>query len=301
MLNSFWLGHQHKHNKLKGYLMGSLIFLTTPIGNLKDITLNVLEKLKEGSIFYVEDTRSFKNLLTHYGISFQTKFIDSFHEQSPSNKVKKIINYLKNGEDVYYCSEAGSPCVSDPGVALLSGISKEVEGLKLISYSGVSAINSALESSGVMFDTYSFLGFFPREKGKLINILERCKSFGGVHVFFESPKRVIKTLEWVLSVLDVAPEEIYVCRELTKKFQTIVKLNKSDSYKNIADIVEKGEFVLIFKYEGQKSFTNNWKEIEKCAQSIVSGDVRTKSLSKLLGLITGENSKSIYSKLEKNN
>ena len=86
MLNSFWLGHQHKHNKLKGYLMGSLIFLTTPIGNLKDITLNVLEKLKEGSIFYVEDTRSFKNLLTHYGISFQTKFIDSFHEQSRKNE-----------------------------------------------------------------------------------------------------------------------------------------------------------------------------------------------------------------------
>ena len=143
--------------------MSELTLVTLPIGNTGDITRRALAALESGRTFYAEDTRVFKDLLNSLGISFQDKFIDSFHDQSVG-KIDVIVGKIKNGESVYLVSDAGSPMVSDPAYPLLKRLLEE--GIEIKTLPGVTAVITALELSGLPPHPFHFWGFLARGKGE---------------------------------------------------------------------------------------------------------------------------------------
>ena len=279
---------------------GKVYYLTLPIGNLKDISFNVLDSLREGTYFYVEDTRTFKSVLRLYEIDYSKKIIKSFHDQSLQSSISDIPSLIKSGHNVYYCSEAGSPVVSDPGVSFLKILDKIECDVEVISYGGVCSIISALEVSKVSFSKFMFHGFFPRDKASKFKALELAKGVSKTHVFFESPHRVHKTLNFLLTSESLCPDEIYVCRELTKKFQEVIKLKVGDNPSKAESIKAKGEFVLVLNYLGSEELFGLDKSIINTAEEILNGNSKPKMIAKLLAKITNRPVKDVYVSLEKN-
>ena len=227
--------------------MGTLYVVATPIGNLNDMTLRAISTLKEVSYILCEDTRTSLKLLDHFDI--KNKLV-SYHKFNEMEKVDKIINDLKNGLDVALISDAGTPCISDPGNNLVKRARQE--DIKVLGVGGISALVTALSVSGVNTDKFTFYGFFPREtkdKNKLIKEIE--SSFVNTFVFYESPKRIVKTLEFLS--LKLGNVKVSVFKELTK-------LHEKNYYGLINDVIlslkddEKtslGEYTFILEKEGR--------------------------------------------------
>ena len=232
---------------------GRLILCSLPIGNKKDISLNVLEALRDGTEIYAEDTRTIKGVILEHGVSLEGKTISSFHDQSGDRDISTIFSKIKSGQDVYYFSEAGSPVISDPGFPLV----REANNLEIevVTYPGPCAVISAIELSGLPSIPFTFGGFLPREPSKIIDIISKNSMNVGTFVYFESPRRIgslLNTLENILST-DFFPTEVCFVREITKKNQQTVLLNKNNFFDNKSLITELGEFVVIF-YFGSSLF-----------------------------------------------
>lgn len=270
--------------------MGKIILLNTPIGNLGDLTARVTEALKEGTLFAVEDTRVFKELLNHLGISLSGKKIYSLHDQSEGGQVSRLIE-LSERETLYVASEAGSPIVSDPAYPLI--LEAYEKGIKVESFSGVSSPIMALELSGLPPIPFQFHGFLPRESGKRAKIFSEVGY--GTHIFFEAPTRIEETLN-ELSLL--RPQaEIAVVRELSKKFEQVMKFKGEEWKEKKEQLTFKGEFVLLFhNKELSQSSSGDLKDL---AQEILAKGSTPKQLSKLLGLILDRPTKEIYSELNR--
>ena len=205
--------------------MGKIILLNTPIGNLGDLTPRVLNALKEGHQFAAEDTRVFKDLLNHLGISLEGKRVFSLHDQSEGSVIEKLLDMAER-EDLYVTSDAGSPIISDPGYPLIVGAYKR--GLKIESYSGVSSPIMALELSGLPPIPFHFHGFLPREDAKKTKIFNELTI--GTHIYFEAPTRIEDTLDLLSEVLPQV--EVAVVRELSKKFEQVLRF-KADTWKTM--------------------------------------------------------------------
>ncbi len=222
--------------------LGNLYIVATPIGNLEDITLRALRILKEVDYILCEDTRTTQNLLNHYDIKSKTM---SYHAHSSIGKENTIINLLKNGKNLALVSDAGTPCISDPGVMLVSSVYKEFgNDAKVIPIPGASALISALSSSGVSVAEFTFLGFLPHKKGRETLFKEIANS-KRVIVFYESVHRILKTLE---SLIKYTPDgKVTIGRELTKQFEEFIKGKPEDIIKYFELNKEKvrGEFVVI--------------------------------------------------------
>ena len=196
--------------------------------------------------------------------------------------------------------EAGSPSISDPGVKLLKELRLLDQEIQVKSLSGVSSVIVALESCSVVFSKFMFHGFLPRDKKNQISIINEISRNDVAHVFFESPHRVEKSLNHIKS-MDNSPDFIYVCRELTKKFEQVVCLKRSDNFIGVDKIKSKGEFVIVLKYEkvaGGRAELDRGKLL-KIANDYLDGDRRPKTLSKILSLITDMDPKEVYSKIIK--
>ena len=227
--------------------MGTLYVVATPIGNLNDMTLRAISTLKEVSYILCEDTRTSLKLLDHFDI--KNKLV-SYHKFNEMEKVDKIINDLKNGLDVALISDAGTPCISDPGNILVKRARQE--DIKVLGVGGISALVTALSVSGVNTDKFTFYGFFPREtkdKNKLIKEIE--SSFVNTFVFYESPKRIVKTLEFLS--LKLGNVKVSVFKELTKLHEknyygliNYVILSLKDDEKTSL-----GEYTFILEKEGR--------------------------------------------------
>ena len=172
---------------------GELVLCSTSIGNEKDLTVHVIEALKNGKFFMAEDTRTFKNLCRSNGVNLEGKKIYSFHDQSKESDLQKVIKLLQSGEEVFYFSEAGSPVVSDPGFPLVKLLM--TLNINVRTRPGASSVIAALELSRLPSIPFSFHGFLPREIAKIEKALERASMMSGTHVFFESPRRIGKLLE----------------------------------------------------------------------------------------------------------
>lgn len=209
-----------------------LYIVATPIGNLEDITFRALRTLKEVDVILCEDTRQTMKLLSHFEFS---KHLISLHQHTSD---EKMVFLLKKYENIAYVSDAGTPGISDPGNKL---VSKAVElGLDVCPIPGVAAITTALSISGFQTDHFMFLGFMPlRGRTKIFNLI---KDSGVTMAFYESPHRIIKTLEALKPV--VGDRLVCVCRELTKKFETIYRGTIEQVLPEIAQKV-KGEFTII--------------------------------------------------------
>jgi 16S rRNA (cytidine1402-2'-O)-methyltransferase len=223
---------------------GTLYIVATPIGNLEDITLRAIRILKEVDYILCEDTRTTKTLLDRYEINTKTM---SYHSHSDDNKEKIIINLLKAGKNLALVSDAGTPCISDPGVMLISDVYKEFMGeSKIIPIPGPSALITALSASGISRAEFLFLGFLPHKKGRE-TLFREISASDRVVVFYESPHRILKTLA---SLDKYIPKcQITIARELTKQFEEFIKGSPSEILKLLNEKTEKqrGEFVVIVK------------------------------------------------------
>ncbi len=222
------------YNKIHRKSTMKLFIVATPIGNLSDITLRALETLKSVDFIICEDTRQSKRLLSNYNIK---KELISFHKFSDKPRVQSIVERIKLGQTAALITDAGTPAVSDPGGYLVSQAIKSK--IEIIPIPGASAITAGLSISGFDTDKFLFLGFLPRKKGRQKQIAE-LKNHKLPIIFYESPYRIKKTLAEFKNHL--GDREAVVCRELTKKFETIYRGKISE----ILDIIkEKGEFTII--------------------------------------------------------
>jgi 16S rRNA (cytidine1402-2'-O)-methyltransferase len=218
--------------------MSKLYIIPTPIGNLEDITHRALRILKEADILLAEDTRTSGFLLKHYNIE---KKIYSHHQHNEHKTVSFISQEILSGKTVALMSDAGTPGISDPGFLLVRECLKnniEVECLP-----GPTAFVPALIQSGLPCDRFVFEGFLPHKKGRKSKF-DSLSNEERTIVLYESPYRIIKTLEQIVEHL--GPErKVCVCRELTKKFEENIRGTASEVLEHFKTKEPKGEFVII--------------------------------------------------------
>lgn len=221
-------------------MSGTLYIVSTPIGNLGDITLRGIATLKEVSYVFCEDTRVTKKLLSHFDINTP---VESYHQHSSKAKSDKILELLKEGKNLALVTDAGTPGISDPGNQLIEFIQKNSEDIAIVPVPGVSAVATALSVSGFPTDKFVFMGF-PPHKNKRKKFFEEVANAKYTVAIYESSHRIEKALKELSEVLG-DKSEIFIGRELTKKFESFYR-GTIDKIIN-AKIPAKGEFVIIVR------------------------------------------------------
>jgi len=224
--------------------MANLYIVATPIGNLEDISLRALRVLREVDLILCEDTRVTKKLLDRYQIK---KPLLSYHQHSKLQKLDYIISLLKEGKNLALVSDSGTPGVSDPGNKLVEKVVEVLsDQVKIVPIPGPSALTCAASVSGFSMDKFLFFGFLPKKKKRKEVLKEILRSKYPV-IFYESPHRIIKTLKELnleAETYNLEPK-VVVCRELTKKFETIYRGKIEEVIEKIEKNQIKGEFVVI--------------------------------------------------------
>ncbi len=221
--------------------MNVLYIVSTPIGNLKDITLRAIETLKNVDVICAEDTRVTQKLLNHYDIKKPLLRCDAVKEIIIA---EKIVSLLKDGKNVALVTDAGTPGISDPGARLVSYVNSQLSNVRIIPIPGPSALIVALSISGINANQFTFLGYPPHKKGRKTFFADLKNIETKPIVLYESPHRIAKTL---LNLEETFGEEkeIIVCRELTKIHEEIFRGNIKKSQSHFQGEHLKGEFVII--------------------------------------------------------
>ncbi|MDP4175836.1 MAG: 16S rRNA (cytidine(1402)-2'-O)-methyltransferase [Bacteroidota bacterium] len=223
----------------------SLFIVSTPIGNLKDITLRALEVLKDVDFVVCEDTRVTGFLLNHYEIK---KELVSFNAQSETSKIEYVLNRIRGGESCALVSDAGTPAISDPGARLISTAIRN--NIPIQAIPGVTAVITALSLSGLPTDSFVYEGFIPQKKGRQKKLQQLVNEERTI-ILYESTYRIEKLIN---ELNEYMPERIVViARELTKKFEEVWRGKPSELLIGLKDKVLKGEFVVLIS-------PPDWKE-----------------------------------------
>ncbi len=219
---------------------GVLYPVGTPIGNLKDISLRALQILKEVNLIACEDTRHTRKLLSHYDIHTP---LTSFYEQNQLKKTPYLIRCLKGGEDIALVSKAGMPGISDPGCYLIKEAVKE--GIKIVPIPGPTALAVGLVASGLPTGSFVFEGFLGRRKAERVKKLSQLKDEKRTIVLYEAPHRIRKILPEIRKIM--GDRYIAIGRELTKKFEEIIRGKVSEVEVVFEKKEPRGEFTLIIE------------------------------------------------------
>ncbi len=195
-----------------------LYIISTPIGNLKDITLRAIETLNKLDVLLCEDTRKTGFLLSELEITNKPKLL-SFYDEVEAQKIPEVIKMLNDNLEVGLVTDAGTPLLSDPGWLLVKKC-REL-GLSYTALPGACAVINAAVLSGLPIQRFSFLGFMPRKEGDIKKILEKYKNFEGVKILYESPVRAEKTFKLIKEVFG-EETEVRIVREMTKKFEEVL-------------------------------------------------------------------------------
>lgn len=217
----------------------ALYLVATPIGNLGDMSYRAVEVLKSVDLIACEDTRHSRILLQHYGIH---KPLESFFNFSEKRKTPRLIEKIKQGTRVAVISDAGTPGISDPGFPLIHEAIRQ--GIVFEAIPGPAAFLQALVLSGLPMDKFIFEGFFPVKDGPRRRLLESLKSETRTVIFYESPYRLLKSLTAIREVLGDVP--VVVARELTKKFEEVLRAPVSRQLEIFSAKKILGEFVILF-------------------------------------------------------
>jgi 16S rRNA (cytidine1402-2'-O)-methyltransferase len=214
-----------------------LAVCATPIGNLDDVTLRVLAELREADVVLAEDTRHTRGLLRRHGIDAK---LVSYHEHNEAERVAELLPRLRAGERAALVSDAGLPGISDPGARLVRAALDA--GVPVTVLPGPSAVETALVASGLVAERYAFVGFLPRKAGELAALLAELAAWKWPVVAFESPQRLPATLR---SLAAAAPgREVGVCRELTKRFEEVVRGSAAELAERFVE-APKGEITVV--------------------------------------------------------
>lgn len=233
-------------------MSGTLYLCATPIGNLGDMTPRVVETLKQVDVIAAEDTRNSIKLLNHFDIHTP---MTSYHEYNKVEKARQLIAQLQSGQDIALITDAGTPAISDPGEVLVRMCNEEH--IKVTSLPGPAACITALTLSGLSTRRFCFEGFLPSEKRERQEVLEELKTESRTIIMYEAPHHLVKTLTEIYEA--IGDRKITLCRELTKKFETIFVTTLSESLEYYNSEEPKGEYVLVI--EGQSREEKKAKDI----------------------------------------
>ncbi len=256
---------------------GRLFVVSTPIGNLKDITLRAIETLQSADIIACEDTRTSLTLLNKYNIK---KKLISFHKYSTKEKAVELIAYLKQGRNIALITDAGTPGISDPGAFLVRLAWENT--IKVVPIPGPSAVVSAVSISGTCDQGFVFLGFMPAAVRKRNNLIKKYFTTGLPVVFYESPKRLLSTLGIVLE--SIGNNNVFVFKELTKVYEDSIFGHIDDVIKKLKQGIIKGEYTIIM-------------ETIESNRAIDGTVIDRKSLLETAASVTGLSKREVYRKL----
>jgi len=218
---------------------GTLYIVSTPIGNLEDITLRAIRILREVDAIACEDTRQTRKLLDHFGIA---KAMVSYHDHNEAARAVELVEKLEAGANVALVSDAGTPLVSDPGYRLVHAAI--AAGISVVPVPGPSAMISALAGSGLATDSFRFCGFLPPKSTQRRKVFEQMRGEGCTLIFFEAPHRVLEALEDVAAVLGA--REVVIARELTKVHEEFLRGTAAEVHGKLAARPSiKGEITLL--------------------------------------------------------
>lgn len=223
-------------------LPAGLHIVATPIGAARDITLRALDIFASVDVLVAEDTRSLKKLLMLHGVPLRQRPLWSYHDHSGPAVCDRILAAVQDGRSVAYASEAGTPLVSDPGYQLVKAVAGS--GALVSTAPGPSAVLAALTLSGLPTDRFAFLGFLPAKAGARAKILKPFSQIPATLVFYEAPKRVQETLGDLCEHLGKDRAAV-VCREMTKRFEEVIRAQLHDLWQDIAARDIKGECVIV--------------------------------------------------------
>ena len=228
----------------------ALYVVSTPIGNLKDITLRALETLAGADLILCEDTRTSAKLLNAYGIKTPKT---ALHEHNEVASAQNYVDEIKAGRSICLISDAGTPLISDPGFPLVRVAAEE--NISVFAIPGASALLGGLAVSGLPTDSFSFFGFLPPKQQARAKRLEELAAKTETLVFYESPKRIAATLAAVAEVMG-GDRKVVVARELTKKFETLYRGAASEMATDFDEMAVKGEIVLMVAGADQQAIAD---------------------------------------------
>jgi len=267
--------------------IGTLYIVATPIGNLEDITLRAIRILREVDLIAAEDTRHSRKLLTHFGIS---KPLTSYFDHNKNIKGAQILAKLSDGLSVALISDAGTPCISDPGYQLVRDA--VAAGIPVVPVPGACASTTALSASGLPTDSFVFEGFLPNRAGKRRERLAARKGEARVMVFHEAPTRVEASLADILEIL--GDREMVLARELTKVFEEFLRGKVSEVLRTVEERGVKGEVVLLISPCSEERLGNGDLVPGLLARYLDEEGLSVKDAVKRVSQETGESRSRVY-------
>jgi 16S rRNA (cytidine1402-2'-O)-methyltransferase len=258
----------------------------TPIGNLQDVTLRVLEELREAALVLCEDTRRTRILLDRHGI---TAPLLSYHRHNEAARTAEILPRLGAGERIALVSDAGLPGVNDPGARLIASALEA--GLPVRVLPGASAVETALVASGLRAERYQFLGYLPRRAAALDSLGDELARWPHAAVAFESPQRVVASLRALAPSLGDRP--VAVCRELTKRFEEVVRGTAADVAARLRQPV-KGEITLVIGPDDTGAASADESAAASAVAELVAAGVARRAAADLVSRLSGIPRNTLY-------
>ena len=269
--------------------MSTFYICATPIGNLDDISKRLIETLTNVDVIYAEDTRRANKLLNHLGIN---KTVSSYFLGNENKKIDEILDLLEGGTSIALISDAGTPLVSDPGQELVKVLIEN--NIEIISIPGPSSILVALTMSGFDTDKFEFHGFIPKSGKNREVFFDSLKSLKNTLICFTSPKRLIKDLNEFLNY--EIENELVICREMTKKFETIYRGNAASLLSQLNEKEIKGELTVVVSKTDLPKTLNI--DLEKAIDSLLEFDIPKREIAKILSSVSTFGVNEIYEKIK---
>lgn len=278
-------------------MAGTLYLVATPIGNLEDMTFRAIRTLKEVDLIAAEDTRNSIKLLNHFEI--QTP-MTSYHEYNKFDKGRKLVEKLEEGLDIAVITDAGTPGISDPGEELVKMCYET--GIRVTSVPGPAACVTALTMSGLPTRRFAFEAFLPADKKQRAQILEELQDETRTVILYEAPHHLVKTLEELFKTL--GSRKVRICRELTKKHETVYADTLDGALAHYRDIEEpRGECVIIIegadREDLNKQKQQSWEEMTIEEHMALYEDMNRKDAMKQVAKDRGVSKRDIYQALLK--
>lgn len=277
-------------------MTGTLYLCATPIGNLRDMTERVIDTLREVDLIAAEDTRNSIKLLNHFEIKTA---MTSYHEFNKVEKAEQLVTQLLNGKNIALITDAGTPAISDPGEVLVAKCHEM--GIPVTSLPGCCACITALTLSGLPTRRFCFEGFLPSDKKEKKFVLDELKEETRTVILYEAPHHLRRTLQELYDT--VGQRKITLCRELTKKFETVFPTTLEQAIAYYEEKEPKGEYVLVLEGKSREEIKRNeqakWEEmsIEEHMAFYEKQGIDRKSAMKLVAADRGVGKREIYQEL----
>jgi 16S rRNA (cytidine1402-2'-O)-methyltransferase len=266
---------------------GVLYIVATPIGNLEDITFRAVRMLREADLIAAEDTRHSRKLLSHFGIS---RPITSYYDHNKAFKGNYILEKLRQGLSVALITDAGTPCISDPGYQLVRDA--VATGITVVPVPGPSAAIATLSAAGLPTDRFAFEGFLPNRQGKRRERLQSLKEEERVLVFYEAPGRLTAALADLLEVM--GDREVVIARELTKIYEEFIRGRAGDVMESLKGRQIKGEVVLLIAPGPASDVREEFPVIDLLRKYLGTADISLKDAVRRVALETGRSRGEVY-------